>query len=302
MTLIFRKVTALNERKQHVLNAAKRLFLENGFANTSIQNILDEAGISKGTFYNYFTSKNECLISIIEESTGSASVIREELAADGPDGPELLIEQILVRLRMNREQKLIRLYEAILHSGDPELRGYMKSVHLSELAWLERRLIEVYGEQFRPYAADAALMEFGMLGQYLQFAPDITSPGELSKRIRFVIRRTEALLRDMAGNEEHLLEAGQFDLRADSPPIPVSGQVAKEVLRLADTLPAETRDYGREFAGFLSAELEKEKPRASLLKTVAVPFRKLFDGRPNEPEARTVMSALWQLLKSIDFK
>ena len=295
-------MTALNERKQHVLNAAKRLFLENGFANTSIQNILDEAGISKGTFYNYFNSKNECLISIIEESTVTASVLREELAADGPDGPEVLVEQILVRLRMNREQKLIRLYEAILHSGDPELRDYMKSVHLSELAWLEQRLTEVYGEQFRPYAADAALMEFGMLGQYLQFAPDITSPEELSKRIRFVIRRTEALLRDMAENDEHLLEAGQFDLRADSPSLPAPGRVAEEMLRLAETLPHESRGTGREFAGFLSTELKSEKPRASLMQSIAVPFRKLFDGLPNEPEARTVMSALWRLLKSSDLK
>ncbi|KZE38526.1 hypothetical protein AV656_06365 [Bhargavaea cecembensis] len=290
----------MNERKQHVLNAAKRLFLENGFANTSIQNILDEAGISKGTFYNYFNSKNECLISIIEESVEIAAVRRDEIAADGQDGPELLVEQILVRLQMNREQKLIRLYEAILHSGDHELRDYMKSVHLSELAWLEQRLSEVYGEQIRPYAADAALMQFGMLGQYLQFAPDITSSEELSKRIRFVIRRTEALLRDMTENDEHLLEAGKFDIRADSPPLPSPVRVAEEILRLADTLPPESRDSGLEFAGFLSAELEEEKPRSGLLKTVAVPFRKLFDGRPNEPEARTVMSALWRILKSSD--
>jgi len=294
-------VNALNERKQHVLNAAKRLFLENGFANTSIQNILDEAGISKGTFYNYFNSKNECLISIIEESTESASVLREELAAGRKEGPDLLADQILVRLQMNREQKIIRLYEAILHSGDPDLRNYMKAVHLSELAWLERRLTEVYGKQFRPFTADAALMQFGMLGQYLQFAPDITSTEELSKRIRFVIKRTEALLKDMAETDEHLLEAGQLVLRADSPPLPTPARVAEDLLILAATLPPEHREDGREFAIFLSGELLEKRPRAVLLKTVAVPFRRLFDGRPNEPEARTVLSALWRLLESVDF-
>ena len=297
----YRKVNALNERKQHVLNAAKRLFLENGFAKTSIQNILDEAGISKGTFYNYFNSKNECLISIIEDSTESASVLREELAAGRQDGPDLLSDQILVRLQMNREQKIIRLYEAILHSGDPDLRGYMKAVHLAELAWLEQRLTEVYGEQFSPFAADAALMQFGMLGQYLQFAPDITSTEELSKRIRFVIMRTESLLRDMAETDDHLLEAGQFVLRADSPPLPSRSGVAEDLLSLADTLPPESRESGREFAAFLSGELSEERPRTALLKTVAVPFRRLFDGLPNEPEARTVMSALWRLLTSSEF-
>jgi AcrR family transcriptional regulator len=285
-----------------VLDAARRLFLDNGFADTSIQNILDEAGISKGTFYNYFSSKNECLISIIEESRETSTILRDELAAGRRDGPELLIDQLLVRLRMNREQQLIRLYEAILHSGDAELRKFMKTVHLAELAWLERRLTEVFGEWAEPYSADAALMHFGMLGQYLQFAPDVTSSDELTKRIRFVIRRTEALLRDMAEHREHLLEADQFNERAGAPPLPSASQTAGEIRRLAASLSPADREAGREYADFLSAELEAERPRASLVRTIAGPFRKLFDGTPLEPEVRTVMSAVWQLLGTADGK
>ncbi|SEI77394.1 transcriptional regulator, TetR family [Bhargavaea ginsengi] len=292
----------MNERKRHVLDAARRLFLDNGFADTSIQNILDEAGISKGTFYNYFSSKNECLISIIEESRETSTILRDELAADRRDGPELLIDQLLVRLRMNREQQLIRLYEAILHSGDAELRKFMKTVHLAELAWLERRLTEVFGEWAEPYSADAALMHFGMLGQYLQFAPDVTSSDELTKRIRFVIRRTEALLRDMAEHREHLLEADQFNERAGAPPLPSASQTAREIRRLAAYLSPADREAGREYADFLSAELEAERPRTSLVRTIAGPFRKLFDGTPLEPEVRTVMSAVWQLLGTADGK
>lgn len=289
-------MTDLNERKQHVLNAAKRLFLENGFAKTSIQNILDEAGISKGTFYNYFNSKNECLISIIEESVETAYLLREELATEKTDGPDLLVEQVLIRLQMNREQQLIRLYEAILHSGDPELRSYMKAVHLSELAWLERRLTEVYGDWASPYAADASLMQFGMLGQYLQFAPDVTSPEELSKRIRFVVKRTEALLRDMSEHGDHLFESGQFNLRADAPERPSPSWIAHEIRTLSEGLPLELQESGKQFAHFLSEELEKEEPSVILVKTVAAPFRKLFDGLAAEPEARTVLAALWRLL------
>lgn len=285
-----------------MLDAARRLFLDNGFADTSIQNILDEAGISKGTFYNYFSSKNECLISIIEESRETSTILRDELAAGRRDGPELLIDQLLVRLRMNREQQLIRLYEAILHSGDAELRKFMKTVHLAELAWLERRLTEVFGEWAEPYSADAALMHFGMLGQYLQFAPDVTSSDELTKRIRFVIRRTEALLRDMAEHREHLLEADQFNERAGAPPLPSAAQTAGEIRRLAASLSPADKVAGREYADFLSAELEAERPRASLVRTIAGPFRKLFDGTSLEPEVRTVMSAVWQLLGTADGK
>lgn len=48
----------MNKRKKHVMDKAHELFIENGFQHTSIQDILAASNISKGTFYNYFSSKN----------------------------------------------------------------------------------------------------------------------------------------------------------------------------------------------------------------------------------------------------
>ncbi|MFP3340850.1 TetR/AcrR family transcriptional regulator, partial [Micrococcus sp. SIMBA_131] len=56
----------MNDRKQHVIKMAHQLFIERGFQSTSIQDILEYSGISKGTFYNYFSSKNELLIALFK--------------------------------------------------------------------------------------------------------------------------------------------------------------------------------------------------------------------------------------------
>lgn len=56
----------ITKRKKKVLDTAHRLFIEKGYQATSIQDIIDEAEISKGTFYNYFASKKDCLLAIIE--------------------------------------------------------------------------------------------------------------------------------------------------------------------------------------------------------------------------------------------
>ena len=69
----------MNDRKRQVLLTAQRIFIDKGFASTSVQDILDESGISKGTFYNYFTSKNECLMAILEHGHDEAKVRRREL-------------------------------------------------------------------------------------------------------------------------------------------------------------------------------------------------------------------------------
>ena len=42
-----------------ILDAARKVFAQHGFIDTTIDHITDMAGISKGTFYQYFPSKRE---------------------------------------------------------------------------------------------------------------------------------------------------------------------------------------------------------------------------------------------------
>jgi AcrR family transcriptional regulator len=53
-----RQLTAQGiERKEQLLNAAARLFAEQGYASTRVADIVDEAGVAKGLFYWYFENK-----------------------------------------------------------------------------------------------------------------------------------------------------------------------------------------------------------------------------------------------------
>ena len=53
-------------RKQELLDIAYRMFLTNGYENTSVDGIIEEAGIAKGTYYYYFESKEQMLEEVIE--------------------------------------------------------------------------------------------------------------------------------------------------------------------------------------------------------------------------------------------
>lgn len=53
-----RQLTAQGiERKQQLLDAAARLFAEQGYASTRVVDIVDAAGVAKGLFYWYFENK-----------------------------------------------------------------------------------------------------------------------------------------------------------------------------------------------------------------------------------------------------
>ena len=55
------------ERRTQILGACRRVFARRGYHSSSIQEILDEAGIARGTFYAHFDSKQAALEEILTE-------------------------------------------------------------------------------------------------------------------------------------------------------------------------------------------------------------------------------------------
>ncbi|GAB6897254.1 TetR/AcrR family transcriptional regulator [Kineosporia succinea] len=49
-----------------VMRAALELFAEQGYANTSVQQLVEAAGVTKGALYHYFQSKDDLLFAIYE--------------------------------------------------------------------------------------------------------------------------------------------------------------------------------------------------------------------------------------------
>lgn len=56
--------------RRDLLRAASRLFLRNGFVATSLANIADEAGVTKGAVYSNFSSKEDLFLALLAEPIG----------------------------------------------------------------------------------------------------------------------------------------------------------------------------------------------------------------------------------------
>lgn len=55
------------ETKERIFQAAKTILQKNGYENLSIKNICEEAGVSNGSFYHHFKTKDDLLSYYIEE-------------------------------------------------------------------------------------------------------------------------------------------------------------------------------------------------------------------------------------------
>lgn len=56
------------ERKNEILDVAEELFRTKGYEATTTTDILNKAGIARGTLYNYFRSKDDVLNAVIDRS------------------------------------------------------------------------------------------------------------------------------------------------------------------------------------------------------------------------------------------
>ena len=72
---------------EKILNAAAALFAEKGYANTTLQDIIDATGLSKGAVYHHFQSKEEIAARVGDRLgtrvTGELARIRDDAALTG---------------------------------------------------------------------------------------------------------------------------------------------------------------------------------------------------------------------------
>ena len=116
------KKVEINKKKKQdaLLNTAYQLFTEKGFQKTSISDIVNEAGVAKGTFYLYFKDKLDIRYKLIAKK--SAEVFKhayQELQKQSIDNFEdkliFIVDQVIGAL--NDSPTLLKLISKHLSWG-----------------------------------------------------------------------------------------------------------------------------------------------------------------------------------------
>lgn len=84
-------------RPAELLAAALGLFVERGFAATKLDDIAARAGVSKGTLYLYFTSKEDLFKAVIRQGILPVLEQGEEMLVQHQDDAAALLEAMLMR-------------------------------------------------------------------------------------------------------------------------------------------------------------------------------------------------------------
>ena len=86
---------ATSEARERVVNAALELFLQRGFADVSMQQIADDASITKATLYHHFRDKQDLYLAVMRKVfTQNFAEFFERIGENG--GVRTAIREMLV--------------------------------------------------------------------------------------------------------------------------------------------------------------------------------------------------------------
>jgi AcrR family transcriptional regulator len=107
--------------RQQIVAAARRLFAEHGFAQTSIAQIADEAGVAVQTVYKSMGSKRALLMALIDELDVEADVPARARALQEADDATSLVHGVvdLTRAFPERCGEIVRALESAA-PADPD--------------------------------------------------------------------------------------------------------------------------------------------------------------------------------------
>ena len=292
----------MNNRKRQVILASLKLFAKKGFHSTSIQDILDEAHISKGTFYNYFSSKKDCLVAILEIGRSDATLRKAELLiGKNLSDKSVLAAQISTIMQVNRERDLLPIFESILHSGDQELKKIVKEYHLKEMEWLSRRLVDVYGERIVPYRYDATILLFGMIHQMLHIgsmtADEAIDPVVTSK---YALRQLDLIVPSLIENNDYYLgpDLQNYIFENTKYEVPTRDEILDQLKGFRSCLESDIPESCIEYTDCLIEEFSMEKPRYYIIGTIAYQFYHSFRDSKHALETIEIANEIWKVTRA----
>jgi AcrR family transcriptional regulator len=107
--------------KQKLFDAATKLFESQGYFSTTVEQITEEAGVSKGLVYNYFESKEALLVGLIEAATSQMVSVAEPLGPSDSyeESLSLFLDRFLDYLK--KEKRFLKLQLTLMLM--PELKS-----------------------------------------------------------------------------------------------------------------------------------------------------------------------------------
>lgn len=266
----------MDHKKKQILHSALKYFSEKGYYATSVQEIASDCGISKGSLYKYFQSKEELFVEVIEFFQNTMFEKATEIKySDHLNNKEKLEHKILVQIDdfLDKKDFIMLQFKELPIKNNEELAPLLRRTKLRMMNWHRQSLAEAYGEKIEKHIWDSVIIFQGILKEYIMLMVNENMHIPLKRLVRSIVKRMDAVVESFQDGEMPLLSESMMDeytLLTDE------GQTSDEELlsRIIEDLNSYIKgikvneNYKKELLStikLLKEELNKKEPKMFLI-------------------------------------
>ena len=211
-----REMKTYETRKTEMVTAAWGLFSEKGYDRTTVNAIIEKLGVSKGTFYHYFSSKEDILDAVVESITRAGFQVVAPILEDDALSAIDKLNQYIKAARAWRLANIDAIKDVmrVIYRDENIIIRYKLQIHsVSRVAPLLARVIHqgidegVFKNKYPQETAEALLHLSNILGDanarlFLELADHPENMEKIKRRIDFYGDMLERLLGAPQGSIE----------------------------------------------------------------------------------------------------
>lgn len=127
------------ERRREIVKAARLLFQASGYESGSMNDIMRELGIAKGTIYHYFKSKDELLEAVVEDLAQEGLEKMQSIVSSNKSALEKM-QALIASGRISEGNE--KILQALHQKGNERLHSRLMAVTVLKVAPLYAIVIE----------------------------------------------------------------------------------------------------------------------------------------------------------------
>ena len=195
------------DKKQLIIKEAVNLFATKGFHTTSVQEIAESCHIAKGSFYNYFKSKDELLLSCFQSGFDMSAAVISEIEKDSSlNSREKFTKKILfiIELVTNNSNFIQMMIREPIHNIKG-LDQLFQNMYMLYINWFSQRIRDIYPELPAKLLPDSTLILESIFKGYVLIL--IRKPDAFDKErlASFILDRMDSVIQDLSETSEPLL-------------------------------------------------------------------------------------------------
>ncbi len=252
------------DKRTEIMKQAVHLFSSKGFHQTSVQEVAQAVGISKGAFYKHFDSKENMFIEILKQYHDEISKeIADFQHAPGSDSKDVFKKKLAIEIErtLSNQEFFMMVFKDLPLSDSEKLSSLFGELRQSTITLHKTILLDTYGTDIEPFLPDLVTVLEGLMQQYIVTLVIEKKHIQISKLVNFITSTIDAVVDKLETMEPVLTEA-----RSPAATMEESFQQVAEKIKASET------DSEKLLASLdlLKEQVSKKEPQDFLIEALLV--------------------------------